>query len=513
MYSVISVVWVILRALPVLGIIIFVHELGHFLAAKRLGIKVEKFSIGFGPKLIGFKRGDTEYRISWLLIIGGYVKMAGEHPAEEPKEEEGQFLSAPVSHRATVAVAGPGMNMILAVFAVALAYMIGMPSHLVPRLDTTIGYVEPDSPASEAGIVPGDEILSVDGYKVGAWGDIQENVAINPDEEIEIILLRNESEEIGLRVIPERVEGLAFSVDSDFQGELDNSTISEDLRQEFENNRVSLSPDAIVLIEETSNTWLITDKDKQYPVRKEMDGLNVYRETDFGMIGVSPTVKPIVGSVEGGSVAAEAGFRPDDIIETINHNKVGHIMEFFNELQNVSGESVVSTVRRDENIIEMTLPLEFDEDGQLISLGGLSFGRIVRLNPVSAFRVAVPETVRMGGKIFQLLKRMIIRDVPMKYIAGPIGIVQLTMAVMKTGLGGTLHFAGMLSVNLGIINLLPLFITDGGMIFFLIVEKLRGKRMSYKKQLIIQQVGVGFIILLFLFITYNDILRLISSPF
>ena len=129
MNSIFSVLWLIVRAAPVIGILIFAHELGHFLAAKKLGIRVERFSIGFGPKMVGFTRGDTEYRISWLPFLGGYVKMTGENPAERPdgdteeteEEKTGRFDTAPVLHRMIIAIAGPGMNIILAVFAVALA--------------------------------------------------------------------------------------------------------------------------------------------------------------------------------------------------------------------------------------------------------------------------------------------------------------------------------------------------------------------------------------------------------
>ena len=621
MYFVVSISWIVrgLRygpiALIAIGVIILAHELGHFLAGKRLGIKVEKFSIGFGPRLLGFKRGDTEYRISWLPIFGGYVKFAGDNPAEEQKEEEGQLLSAPVSHRAIIAVSGPGMNMILAVFAFALAYMIGVPADL----DTTIGYVNPDSPASKAGMMRGDKILSVDGYKVKTWGDVQENVMTHPDKEIEITLLRNENEEITLRATPERREFLIISINLDLHNELDNNAISEGLKREFESNSIflspgalvsieeagsgwlitdrdekylvrreedrleiyqetkpgktelvfsidldlpqrldnkiipedlkqkfqsidaALSPNAVVLVEEAGSRWLITDrvnrgllkwlipgKDKKYPVREEENRLNIYLEAELGMIGVVQGTKPIIRKVEQGSAVAEAGLRVGDIIEAVDHNEVVYTADFSKELQDISGQdvetrhavSVLLTVRRDVEtrhaasvLIEIPISLEFDEDGRLTSFEGLSFDEIVRRDPFTAFSMAVPETIRMGGKIFQFLKRMVTGDIPMKYIAGPIGIIQITMAAVKTGAAGTLRFAGFLSVNLGIINLLPLFITDGAMIIFLIIEKLRGKAMNRKRQLIIQQVGIVFIIFLFLLITYNDILRWIRGPF
>jgi regulator of sigma E protease len=497
---------------------------------------VERFSIGFGPKMVGFTRGDTEYRVSWFPVFGGYVKFAGDNPAEEQKEEEGQFLSAPVSHRAIVALSGPGMNMVSAVFAIALAYMVG----LSPPPSNMVGYVHPDSPASEAGIAPSDKILSVDGYKVRNFNDIKENVFINPNEEIEITLLRDEDEEITVKVTPtsERREILVLDIGLEFQSDLDNGTISEDLRQKLRDNGISLSQDATVLVEAAGKRWSIADKDKRYPIKKEIalspygppvdadsvssipqsvsagvsvvtvtvrrggdtievpfalrseDRLMVYWEMEDIMIGIGSFSKPIIGHVEPGSVAAEAGFRSDDIIEAVNHNKIGSTTEFINELQDT-----------------------FGKDSQLISSGGFSFGKVASLNPIAAFRMAIPETIRLGGKIFQWLKRMIIGEVSADKIAGPVGMIQITMVVLKTGVARTLWFAGFLSVNLGIVNLLPLFITDGAVIVFLMVEKLRGKPMNRKRQLLIQQIGIAFIILLFLLLTYNDILRWISGGF
>jgi len=511
-----NLIWDIIRTLIVVGIIIFVHELGHFLAAKKLKIKVERFSIGFGPKMIGFQKGETEYRISWFPIFGGYVKMKGEYLTSDSNEEvleEGHFLASPVSHRAIVALAGPCMNILFAIFAIALAYMIGMPSQLVPSRDTTIGYVESNSPASKAGILPRDRVISASGYKVKTWSDLQENIAIYPDQEVEMILLRNGNQEIKTAVIPERIKEFLISISAESQLALDNSTLTEGIIKDFENNKLSISPDSVVKVDEIGYKWLIISNNKKYYIRKEDVRLNVYRDTDFGKIGVSAVSKPIIGTIEKGSSAEKIGYRPGDVIEKVNQVSVGHTIEFLESLPKTPEKPVTLTIKRDMEILDMPLSLEFNENDQLISLGGISFGRIIRLNPISAFGVAVPETIRIGGKIFHFLKRMITRDVPMKYVAGPIGIVQLTMSVVKIGLAGILHFAGFLSVNLGIVNLLPLFISDGGMLVFLIIEKIRGKRLSYKKQLIIQQIGVGFIILLFLLVTYNDILRLVKGAF
>lgn len=267
MNSAIGLIWDIARTLIVVGVIIFLHELGHFLAAKKLGIIVERFSIGFGPKLLGFIRGDTEYRISIFPIFGGYVKMKGEYLTDDKEEEgeleEGHFLNAPVSHRAIVAIAGPGMNVIFAVVAIALAYMVGMPSQLVPSKNTSVGYVEVDSPASRASIIPGDKIIAVAGYKAKTWSDIQENIAINPDKEVELTLLRN-GQEISTKIIPERIEELILSIGTESQSSLDNGNLPEGMRQDFENNKVSLSPNAELLIKEPGGEWIIVDGNKKY---------------------------------------------------------------------------------------------------------------------------------------------------------------------------------------------------------------------------------------------------------
>jgi regulator of sigma E protease len=418
----------IIKTLLIIDVLIFVHELGHFIAAKKSGIKVLRFAIGFGPRLVGFKRGDTDYCIL-LLPFGGYVKMAGENPGEEPSEDrEGLYNLASVSRRAAVAISGPMMNILFAVIAIAFAYMAG----LAIRPGTDIGYVEPKSPAGIAGIIPGDKILSIDGYKTKNWDDVRELIAVNPDKKIEVTLLRNGSETIAVQAIPERVEG-----------------------------------------------------------------------TEFGKIGVSPPMAPIVAQIKPDSPAELAGFRTNDAITAVNGKPIIHVIEIVNEID--------LTIMRDGKAIDMKLNIEFDESGQVKTLDGLAFGKLKKMNPISAFGAAIPETIQTGGKIFQFLKKLIVRDVSAKYVAGPVGIIQITMTAVKSGTAGILWFAGFLSINLGVINLLPIFITDGWVLVMLLVEKIRGKALSIKRQMLIQQIGIGFFILLFVLVTYNDILRIVTK--
>ncbi len=237
--------------------------------------------------------------------------------------------------------------------------------------------------------------------------------------------------------------------------------------------------------------------------------------TDIGKIGISPILEPIVGEIARGSEAEHIGLQKGDIIKAVNGKKIDHIMELVNELENAKeqDQKVMLNIERAGEEIDLPIKIKLDENGQIISLDGLSFGKIERMNPIKAFATAIPETYQLGSKVFQFLKRLIARDVPAKYVAGPVGIVQITMSVVKTGFSGILWFTGFLSVNLGIVNLLPLFITDGGVLVFLLLEKFRGKPLALKRQILVQQIGIGFIILLFLLITYNDVLRLIKSSF
>src|SRR5436190_1524032 len=180
----------IIGAVIVLGVIIVLHELGHFLVAKFFKIKVETFSVGFGPRLIGFRKGDTDYRIS-AFSLGGYVKMAGETPMDAITGEAYEFLSKPKWQRFLVAAAGPAMNIFLAIGLIAGLYIYGtdVPEFLVGR--AIINVVEPGSPADKAGIKPGDQIVSFDGKEKPDWQDVQNTIVTSPGRAIPIVVERD----------------------------------------------------------------------------------------------------------------------------------------------------------------------------------------------------------------------------------------------------------------------------------------------------------------------------------
>lgn len=175
----------------VLGVLVFVHEFGHYAVAKLCGVRVEVFSLGFGKRLWGFRRGDTDYRIS-LLPLGGYVKMAGENPMEERTGDPGEFTSHPRWQRFLIAIAGPTMNIILAIIVLAIIFMVHFEYPTYWKKNTPVAWVEPNSPAAAAGILPGDRILKIENITNPTWEQIIYRVALNPNQHVDVILQRGD---------------------------------------------------------------------------------------------------------------------------------------------------------------------------------------------------------------------------------------------------------------------------------------------------------------------------------
>jgi len=182
------------------GLVIFFHELGHLIAAKRMGVRVEKFSLGFGPEWLGFTKGGTRYVVS-LIPIGGYVKMAGEHPGEKRKGTPDEFLSQKWWRRILIVASGPAMNFILAIVIFSfMAFFVGI---MIPHYESTeVGSVIPEMPAEKVGVLEGDKIISIDGKEVNNWNEMAEIIHSKPGEEISIKILRGK-EEIPLKIVPQ----------------------------------------------------------------------------------------------------------------------------------------------------------------------------------------------------------------------------------------------------------------------------------------------------------------------
>ncbi len=428
----------ILLALVVLGIVVFFHELGHFIAAKKVGIRVFTFSIGFGPRLWGFTKDETDYRIS-AIPFGGYVAMAGEEIADR-KGEADEFASKTPFERFCVAFAGPFMNFILAAVLIWVVTLVGErePAYLS---NMVVGVVQQGSLADTAGLQMGDTLVRLNGKKITDWDYFFKKVMLSKKKVI-ITFTR---------------EGQEFSKE-------------------------------IVL------------------VREKMTGaVNV---------GILPAINPVVGEVLPDSAAAKAGFLPDDTITAIGGKRISYWNEVSIVMNDVyvKDKEIAVEVLRDGTPVTVSIVPVLNAEGKpelgvLVKLEE----RVVRSSFINSFGDTAKRYWSMVQDMWTAIALLVTNSISVKTMAGPIGIVQMTSKVAQFGLISLLTFIAFISINLGIVNLLPIPITDGGQIVFVILEKMMGKPLSKKTMTRIMNVGFYMIIALALFVTYNDVLRLFKK--
>jgi regulator of sigma E protease len=347
----------ILAFIFVLGLLVFVHELGHFILAKLSGIRVETFSLGFPPKMIGFRKGDTDYCISWVPL-GGYVKMAGENPNEaEVKGASDEFMSKPIWKRSLVVFAGPAMNYVLAFFILfGIFYYRGEP--VADDTKAVIGTVLPDNPAAAAGLQAKDVMIAVDDSSVTSFQQMYDIISKKPGQSVRL-------------------------------------------------------------------SWL----------------------------------------------------RGNDTMSAFLHTRSDTTM---------------------------------NEKGEVLVLGKIGVGIEVEYKPLSlgaAISAGFDGANYYSLMIFKFLKDLISGSVSTKLLGGPIFIAQMAGSAAREGLISLWLLAAVLSVNLSIVNLMPIPVLDGGQLLFLLIEKIKGSPVSMKARAVSQQIGFAFLILLIIFVTKNDIWR------
>ncbi len=347
----------ILAVIFTFGILILFHEFGHFLACKKIGVRVDKFSLGLGPKLIGFKKGETEYCLS-LIPLGGYVKLAGEDPHEKLKGKKWEFLSCSTGARFSIIIAGPLANFVLAFLLFSLIFTMGLSA-----LPTEVGEILKDTPAERAGLKIGDKIVAIEGEEVKCGEEMQRIVWSNPGKELRFTIQR-ENEKFTLAIIPE------------------SKKVKNSLGQEVE----------------------------------------------VGIIGIA---------------------FPEKLIK-------------------------------------------------------------IRYSIGEAIQRGWRQTIGLTVIILKGLGMLISGRVPLRSLAGPLFIVQAAGTAAKIGFTTLLSFIGIISVNLFVINLLPIPLLDGGHIIFLALEGMRKKPLSIRAQEITQQIGLFIILLLVAIVIRNDIPRFID---
>ena len=421
----------------VLGVLVFVHELGHFLVARWYGVRVITFSLGFGPKLLKTVRHGTEYCIS-AIPLGGYVKLAGETVEDALTQAPDEFLSKSKWIRFQVYVAGPVMNIVLAIVVGAIVLSGGADVPVYRSGAPVIGSVEEGSPAQRAGILADDRILSVDGVPVSTW------------DELEMAVLPRAGRE--LRLLVDRA-GARHSV--------------------------LVTPEAV-------------------------------GEYEMGELGIGPVLRPQITQVNPGSPAEEAGLQRGDVFLAVN-GEAGLIDQQIVERIRASADTPLRlTVERAGEPVDMVVTPRGAEGAALIGVS-ISPAEVRRIDPsaVEAVQLSLKQNWENTVLIGRTLAGLVTRDTPVRQLMGPVGIAQLSGSAAEIGWTALLNLMAMISLNLGLLNLMPVPVLDGGHIAILAVEGLSRRDLSNRVKERILVAGAALMVLLMVTVIYNDIARLL----
>ena len=431
--------------LILIGVMILIHELGHFWAARFFDVRVETFSFGFGPRLFGFRRGETDYRVSAVFFLGGFVKMAGEIPGDETANDPRGFLAKPRWQRLFIVLAGPVMNVVLAVALLTGLFMVKYQKVVDADSGAVIGSVAPNTPAAKAGIQEGDRIVKLDGKRDPTWDD----------------------------VILKEVESAARPMHLTIQR---NGT-------EFD----------------TTVTPVLDDR------------------SGAGTAGWFEKGEVQLGPIQAGMPAQKVGLQQGDLILSAAGHPIHATVRFHEIIRASGGKPVTIEFQRNRKPMQVTVQAVWSgADGPARWMIGAivepKFNIVTtRLSLPDALRQSVTENTRSAGLIFQVLEGVVERRISAKLLTGPVGIAQMSGQAAKQGPSAFIMLMSMVSLNLAVINLMPLPILDGGSVVMLIIEMVMRRDLSMSVKEAVFKVGFVFIMMLVAFVLYNDITKILPA--
>ncbi|SNC75567.1 regulator of sigma E protease [Marinobacter sp. es.048] len=448
-----QIIETILALALTLGILVTLHEYGHFWVARRCGVKVLRFSVGFGkPMFSWYDKHGTEFAVA-AIPLGGYVKMLDEREGPVPEELRDQaFTSKPPGQRIAIAAAGPVANFIFAIFAYWLLSVVGV-THVAP----IVGQIGDDSVAERVGLHEGMEIHAVDGHRVSSWRDVNMRILERTGEHG---LISMEVSEGGAR-----------------------GTVSGEL-----------------------SGWGLSD-DTPNPL------------AEFGITPWRPAVPPVLGQISDGGRAQAAGLQPGDRIVAVNGESISSWFELVEFIRNAPEQRLQVTIERNgtEQSVTVTPEARTEEGGESIGFVGAGVEAIswpeevlrdVSYGPLAAVPVALSETWADTRLTLVAIKKMVTGLLSPSNLSGPITIARVAEASVSSGFEDFVRFLAYLSVSLGILNLLPVPVLDGGHIVYYTIEALRGKPLSEQAQAFGLRIGMAMILTLMVFALYNDLMRL-----
>ena len=438
-----------------IAVLVAVHEWGHFWVARQLGVRVLRFSIGFGSRLWGWTgRDGTEYWLS-AMPLGGYVKMLDEREGPvAPQEIHRAFNRQPPWKRILIVAAGPGLNFLFAIVAYWVIYMIG-----IPGLKPLLAEVPRDSVAYAAGLRGGEEVVEVGGETTVTWTELRTELLKSA--------LRGESVRIRAQ-----------------DGDGDLSSYALDL------------------------SGLSADPEKLFPA--------------LGLMPFQPRVLPLIGMVEANSPASRAGLQPGDLVLAAGDQPIEDWLQLVEWIRHHPGERTRLQVQRGAESIDLPLEVGTTGEGEARS-GRIGAGvdvnpelwqdlqAVRKYGPLQAIPAAVVQTWDLSVLTLRLMGRMLTGDVSWRNVSGPIQIAQYAGYTASIGLVSFLGFLALVSVSLGVLNLLPVPVLDGGHLLYYGLELVRGRPLSERVQILGQKVGLVLLLMLMSMAFYNDIARLLAQ--
>jgi regulator of sigma E protease len=435
--------------LVAIAILVSVHEFGHFWVARKLGVKVLKFSIGFGKSIFTWKRKNdpTEYVIG-LIPLGGYVKMLDEREAEVPEEEKGQaFNRKSLGVRTAVVFAGPLFNFLFAIFAIWVVFVTGSDD-----IDPTVGEVVEASMAETAGFRRGDVLVEIDGKAVKTWGQHQ------------------------FYMLHQAMKGnsMIVTVDNPSHG-------SRDIELDF----------------------------------STFDQTQITGQPITSIIGIWPPAPAAeVTRLVADMPAEKAGLKSGDIVTAIDGNGVEDWIDMARQVSERPGEPMVFTIMRGQSSFEVTIvPNTITVDGENFGQIGIYRPQLenvtLRFGPLESIWQSMDYNWRMTVITLRSLGRMLTAQMSSENLSGPITIARIAGQTAESGYSDFLKFLAIISISLGLINLLPIPVLDGGHLMYFLFEAITGKEPSEKVMIWGQQVGIAMIVMLMVLAFYNDIVRLL----
>jgi len=443
-----SVLISIISVAVILGFMILIHEFGHYAVAKLLGVRVEQFAIGFGKRLVGFRKGETDYRIN-AIPLGGYVKMSGENPMDERTGDPREFLSHPRWHRFLIAIAGPTMNILLAVLLLTGVYMVHYEHAAYMDDPAVVGWVEHNSPAEKVGIKPGDHIVQIDGVHNPSWEQVEMRQLVSVSQPLPFVIERG----------TQRIEGTVVPLGGN------------------------------------------TDQP--------------------GSTGWAPNVPVVIADIELGMPAAKAGLKEGDKVISIDGEPVPSIQVMIERLQQTKDKPLEVVAERGGNQLHFNVtPVLAPTPGAREDHYRLGFKSsyqvsVKKLSLPDAFRQSLSDNKKLSTLILGLVGKLFEHRTFFKTLqtfSGPIWIAQQAgAAAQQRGWLPLIMLTAGISLNLGIFNLLPIPIMDGGVILLLFIETLIRRDISMPIKERIYQAAFVFLVLFAAVVIYNDIAKTIAQ--